>query len=121
MGVSRYELYKTVNSTSGIETEQNDFLQNFDMSFLKLFPTFIEDFNELLLPDEKIYPKKNEDLNRELRIFALIRLGIKDSARIASFLKYSPQTVYNNRTKVKNKAVDRDSFETKVMGIGDFE
>lgn len=113
------ELYRTVNSTSGIETEQNDFLQNFDMSFLKLFPTFIEDFNALLLPDEKIYPRKNKDLNRELRIFALIRLGIKDSARIASFLRYSPQTVYNNRTKVKSKAIDRDSFETKVMSIGD--
>lgn len=113
------ELYKIVNSTRDIETEQNDFLHNFDMSFLKLFPTFIEDFNSLLLPEEKIYPKKNEVLNRELRIFALIRLGIKDSSRIASFLRYSPQTVYNNRTKVKNKAIDRDSFEMEVASIGD--
>lgn len=113
------DLYKTVSSTRAIEAEQNDFLQNFDRSFLKLFPTFIEDFNSLLLPEEKIYPRKNEVLNRELRIFALIRLGIKDSARIASFLRYSPQTVYNNRTRVKGKAVDRENFERMVMGIGD--
>lgn len=113
------ELYKTVNSTRSIETEQNDFLQNFDESFLKIFPTFIDDFNELLFSEEKIYPKKNEVLNRELRIFALIRLGIKDSARIASFLRYSPQTVYNNRTKVKSKAIDRETFENKIMIIGD--
>lgn len=113
------ELYKTVSSTRTIEAEQSDFLHNFDLSFLKLFPTFIEDFNNLLLSEEKIYPKKNEMLNRELRIFALIRLGIKDSARIASFLRYSPQTVYNNRTKVRSKAVDRENFERMVMEIGD--
>ena len=112
------ELYQTVNSTRSIEMEQSDLLQNFDTSFLKLFPTFIEDLNELLLPDEKIYPKKNENLNRELRIFALIRLGIKDSARIASFLHYSPQTVYNNRTKVRNKAKNKDGFEKEVLRIG---
>lgn len=114
------DLYKTVNSTRSIETEQNDFLINFDTSFLQLYPTFIEDFNELLFPEEKIYPKKNGTLNRELRIFALIRLGIKDSARIASFLRYSPQTVYNNRTKVKNKAKNKAEFEKDILRIGDF-
>ena len=113
------DLFQTVSSTRGIEIEQNDFLQNFDMSFLKLFPTFINEFNELLLPEEKISPKKGENLNRELRIFALIRLGIKDSARIASFLRYSPQTVYNNRTKVRNKAKDKENFEKEIARIGD--
>lgn len=113
------DLYKTVNSTRTIEMELDDFLRNFDTAFLKLFPTFIEDFNDLLLPEEKIYPKKNEVLNRELRIFALIRLGIKDSARIAAFLRYSPQTVYNNRTKVNHKAAwGKDDFEKRVMDIG---
>lgn len=113
------ELYKTVSSTRSIEAEQNEFLRNFDQSFLKLFPTFIEDFNKLLLPEEKIYPKKNEMLTTELRIFALIRLGIKDSARIVSFLRFSPQTIYNNRAKVKSKVNDKDNFDRKLMEIGD--
>jgi len=112
------DLYKMVNSTRNIEMELDDFFDSFDSAFLKLYPTFIEDFNELLLPDEKIRPKKNELLNRELRIFALIRLGIDDSSRIASFMRYSAQTVYNNRTKVRNKAKDRENFEKRVMEIG---
>lgn len=114
------DLYRMVNSTLAIEMELDDFFESFDSAFLKLFPTFIEDFNNLLLPDEKIIPKKNNKLNRDLRIFALIRLGINDSSRIASFLRYSPQTVYNNRTKVKNKAKDRDNFEKNILMIGDY-
>ncbi|WP_029902515.1 DUF6377 domain-containing protein [Prevotella sp. 10(H)] len=113
-----YDLYKMVNSTRNIEMELDDFFDSFDNAFLKLYPTFIDEFNELLLPDEKVLPKKNELLNRELRIFALIRLGIDDSSRIASFMRYSAQTVYNNRTKVRNKAKDRDNFEKNVMDIG---
>lgn len=112
------DLFKMVNSTRNIEIELDDFFDSFDSAFLKLYPTFIEEFNDLLLMDEKILPKKNELLNRELRIFALIRLGISDSARIASFMRYSSQTVYNNRTKVRNKAKDRDNFEKNVMKIG---
>jgi len=112
------DLYKMVNSTRNIEMELDDFFDSFDNAFLKLYPTFIEEFNKLLLPGEMILPKKNELLNRELRIFALIRLGINDSARIASFMRYSSQTVYNNRTKVRNKARDRENFEMLIMGIG---
>ena len=112
------DLYKLVSSRNDIEIELNDFFHSFDSAFIKLYPTFIEEFNDLILPDEKILPKKDEILNRELRIFALIRLGIDDSARIASFMRYSPQTIYNNRTKVKSKAKDRDNFESDVMKIG---
>lgn len=73
----------------------------------------------MLLDDEKIIPKKGELLNTELRIFALIRLGITDSNKIAEFLRYSLRTVYNYRTKVRNKAKgERDEFEEKVKTIG---
>lgn len=115
------DLYRMVNSTRAIEMEIDDFFESFDSAFLKLFPTFIDDFNNLLLPNEHIVTKKRNTLNRDLRIFALIRLGINDSSRIASFLRYSPQTVYNNRTKVKNKAKSRETFESDVVKIGDYE
>jgi len=114
------DLYRVVNSTRAIEIELDDFFESFDSAFLKLYPTFIDDFNGLLLPGEEIVPKKDNTLNRELRIFALIRLGINDSSRIASFLRYSPQTIYNNRTKVKNKAKNRTDFEKDILGIGDY-
>lgn len=114
------DLYRMVNSTRAIEMEIDDFFESFDGTFLKLFPTFIDEFNDLLLPDEQIITRKKNTLNRDLRIFALIRLGINDSSRIASFLRYSPQTVYNNRTKVKNKAKNRNTFENDIVKIGDY-
>lgn len=111
------ELYKTIKSTKFIEDELKEFYANFDDTFLSLFPTFVEDFNDLL--SEKLYPKPGELLNTELRIFALIRLGITDSVKIAQFLRYSVTTIYNYRTRVRNKALgERDDFENKVMKIG---
>ncbi len=91
----------------------------FDNTFLQLFPTFVEDFNALLADDEQISLKAGERMNTELRIFALIRLGITDSVKIAQFLRYSVTTIYNYRTKVRNKAAgDRDLLEQEVMTIG---
>ena len=82
------------------------------------FPDFVKRFNELLQPDAAILPKKGELLNTELRIFALVRLGIEDSSQIAEFLRYSVNTIYNYRAKVKNKAqVSRDDFENMVRNI----
>ena len=96
-----------------------EFYAEFDDTFLQLFPTFVEDFNSLLQPQERIYPKENERMNTELRIFALIRLGITDSVKIAHFLRYSVTTIYNYRTKVRNKAVgSRDELERMVAKIG---
>lgn len=114
------ELFKMVNSTRIIESELDDFLESFDSAFLKLFPSFIDDINNLFRPEEKIIPRSNKGLNRELRILALIRLGIDDSSRIALFLRYSPQTIYNNRTTLKRKAKNKDSFEKDVMNIGNY-
>ena len=102
-----------------VNEELKAFYDNFDNTFLNLFPTFVADFNALLRPEEEIVPKKPGHLTTELRIFALIRLGIGDSVKIAQFLRYSVTTIYNYRTKARNKAVgNRDKLEEEVMKIG---
>lgn len=91
----------------------------FDSAFLKLFPNFVEEFNALLKPEERIVLEDDNKLTTTIRIFALIRLGIEDSSKIAEFLHYSVNTIYNYRAKVKNGALcDRDVFEEKVKLIG---
>ena len=114
------ELYKAIKSSQFLDEELKEFYANFDVTFLQLFPSVVEDFNALLT--EPMQPKPGELLNTELRIFALIRLGITDSTKIAQFLRYSVTTIYNYRTRVRNKAVgERDEFEAKVMQIGKVE
>ena len=113
------ELYTQIKSSKFIEQELKEFYANFDSTFLHLFPSFIEDINSLLLPEEQIQPGPHEQLNTELRILALIRLGITDSVKIAHFLRYSITTIYNYRTKMRNKASgDRNLLERQVMKIG---
>jgi len=114
-------LMKDLKSTDLVEKELEKLYESFDSIFLNLYPTFVKEFNSLLLPEEQILLKHHELLNTELRIFALVRLGITDSVKIASFLRYSLRTVYNYRTKVRNKArVSRDEFEEQVKAIGTF-
>lgn len=113
------ELVKAVKSKEFIDVELKEFYHNFDKTFLLLFPNFIEEFNSLLTDSEDIKLKSGELMNTELRIFALIRLGISDSVKIAEFLRYSLSTIYNYRTKLRNKALGpRDEFEENVMRIG---
>lgn len=113
------DLKKLVKSTIVIDEEFKMFYDQFDKTFLNLFPTFVRDLNSLLRPEEAIIPRKEGTLTPELRIFALIRLGINDSDKIAKFLKYSLTTIYNYRTKVRNKARgDRNMLETEVLKIG---
>lgn len=113
------ELYKQIKSPKFIQEELKDFYANFDDTFLQLFPSFVEDFNALLAPGEQIHPKAGERMTTELRLFALIRLGITDSLKIARFLRYSVTTIYNYRTKVRNKAAgNREELEQQVMQIG---
>lgn len=113
------ELVKISKSSDIIDNELKDFYMNFDNTFLHLYPRFVHDFNNLLNEDERIILKKGESLNTELRIFALIRLGIDDSSKIANLLRYSVNTIYNYRAKVKNKALgNRDNFELEVKKIG---
>lgn len=112
------ELLKMVRSREVLDTGLKELYANFDTAFLHLFPDFVERFNELLKPEERIVLRKGELLNTELRIFALIRLGIEDSSQIAEFLRYSVNTIYNYRAKVKNKAcISREDFETHLMQI----
>jgi len=113
------EIYKILKSTTLVEKELEELYGNFDVIFLNLYPTFVKDFNALLINEEQIVLKQGELLNTELRIFALIRLGITDSVKIAAFLRYSLSTIYNYRTKARNKAaVSRNDFEEAVMKIG---
>lgn len=113
------ELYKMLKSTAFVDNELEDLYKNFDNIFLNIYPTFVQDFNSLLIREEQVVLKPGELLNTELRIFALIRLGITDSVKIAGFLRYSLSTIYNYRTKARNKAaVSRDEFENMVMKIG---
>lgn len=113
------ELRSMVRSTSMIDAELRNFYDCFDRTFLNLFPTFVDEFNALLKPESAIIPKKAGTLTPELRIFALIRLGITDSDRIAGFLRYTLTTIYNYRTKVRNRARgDRSKLEEAVMKIG---
>lgn len=113
------ELNKELKSQDYIKTELDDLYHNFDVIFLSLYPTFIHEFNKLLKPEEQIALKPDELLNSELRIFALIRLGISDSTKIARFLRYSLRTVYNYRVKVKNKVVgSKEDFDERIKEIG---
>lgn len=112
------DLFKAIKSEQFIRDERNEFYNEFDKSFLKLFPNFISSFNNLLIEEGRVYPKSDELLTTELRIFALIRLGVVDSNRIAHFLGYSLATIYNYRSRMRNKAVgDKERFEQDVMNL----
>ncbi len=116
------DLYKILKSSDLVDKEFEELYVNFDKIFLNLYPHFIDEFNKLLIEEERVVLKSGELLNTELRIFALIRLGITDSVKIASFLRYSLSTIYNYRTKARNKAaVSRDDFEAMVMKIGKYQ
>ncbi|WP_448099539.1 DUF6377 domain-containing protein [Polluticoccus soli] len=113
------EVLKMTSSTSLATNELKEFFQNFDAVFLNIYPNFLEEFNKLLREEEQIIPKSGDILTSELRVFALMRLGISDSGKIAEFLHYSPQTVYNYTLKIKNKlAVSKEEFNTKIQQIG---
>lgn len=102
-----------------MRTEEHKSLMNtFDDTFLSLYPAFVDEFNSLLKPDCSIRPTGKERMNATLRIFALIRLGITESSRIAEILGYSPNSVYNYRTRAKNmSAVPRDEFEERLKVV----
>lgn len=111
---------KTMTGRSTMaQSELKEFYGNFDAIFLHVYPDFVRDFNALLRPEERIQWKEGDLLNTELRIYALVRLGINDSVKIAEFLHCSPQTVYNNRLKVRNKAiVPKEKFAETVRSLG---
>ena len=110
------------DSSATASNELKEFYQNFDTIFLHLYPDFVSDFNALLLPEERIELKEGELLNTELRIHALIRLGITDSVKIADFLHCSAQTVYNNRLRTRNKFIfPKEDFINAVKKLGKYK
>lgn len=112
------ELRREYNSTESQQAALTEFYTLFDTTFLNLYPTFVEEFNALLEEDARIVPRKGELLTTELRIYALIRLGISDSTKISTFLRYSMSTIYNYRSKIRNRALcDRNEFEERVRNI----
>lgn len=112
------KLSAMVNDKKNEEMDLNELYHNFDQAFLRIYPNFVEEVNNLLRKEEK-YNLKFGTLNTELRIFALIRLGINDTNQISEFLRYSLRTIYNYRSKVKAKSViENDEFEAKIMQIG---
>lgn len=116
------EVKKMTDASSLASNELKEFYANFDAIFLHIYPDFVSDFNALLQPDKQIIPKEGELLNTELRIYALVRLGISDSVKIAEFLHCSAQTVYNNRLKTRSKAiVPRENFAEIVKSLGKIE
>lgn len=113
------ELLKQLSSSPNGTADVTELYANFDAAFLHIYPNFVSEFNSLLKEDERYVLKEKDKLNTELRIFALIRLGITDSNKIASFLRYSLQTIYNYRSKVRGKALhEEDDFEVKIRNIG---
>lgn len=114
------QLASQLDSPQDIETELRSFYNSFDETFLHLFPTFVEDVNRLLKPQQQLVPKTGRLMNTELRILALIRLGVTDNVKMAHFLRTSLSTVYNYRSKLRNAALsDQADFEEQVAKIGE--
>jgi len=114
----QFEALRKFPEYINIQNERDVLYERFDRMFLKLFPNFVEEFNKLLVDGEQIQVKDDQLMNMDLRIYALIRLGINDNEKIASFLNYSVNTIYTYKTKIKGKArSSSDEFKQKVMEI----
>lgn len=117
----KYREIEAETANIDMKDELKEFYKSFDTIFLHIYPNFVTDFNTLLQEDKRIIPREGELLNTELRIYALVRLGITDSVKIAEFLHCSSQTVYNNRFKVRNKAIiSKKDFADSVRTLGKY-
>ncbi|WP_282031037.1 DUF6377 domain-containing protein [Winogradskyella eximia] len=110
-------LLKLSKSKQFIDEELEIFNRNFDSSFLHIYPNFLIDVNKLLKPEHQIELKSNDELNTELRILALIKLGINNSSRIAKILRYSVNTIYNYRAAINKSAIDKENFEEMIKSV----
>lgn len=111
------ELLSLLSSSTNTEKENKEFLTEFDKAFLSLYPTFVTELNKQLTESAHIQLKENEEMPPILRVCALLRLGITESSKIAGILSYSPQTVYNYRSILKNNAIDKEHFEENVLKL----
>lgn len=111
------DLLKLTKSGRFVEEQSKEFYEVFDSAFLHLYPNFVNQINSLLDPAQQLELREGEKLNTDLRILALMRLGVSDVSRIAQMLNYSVYTIYTYRNKIKGRARDRDTFESEVMAI----
>lgn len=111
------ELLSILSSSKRTAEENHNFFSHFDSIFLSLYPTFVKELNTLLTPEAQVELKENNELTPSLRVAALIRLGVTESSIIAGILSYSPQTIYNYRSVLKNGAIDKDSFEENLQRL----
>ena len=111
------ELLSMLSSSKRTEEANQNFFLQFDKIFLSLYPSFITELNTLLVPEAQIQVQDEDELTPSLRVAALIRLGITESAKIAGILSYSPQTIYNYRSTLKNNAIDKDHFEENLQKL----
>ncbi len=111
------ELLRLMKSGKLVGEDTQEFYDNFDRAFLHIHPTFIEEVNKLLLPDQQIILKEGELLNTDLRILAFVRLGINNSSTISQALNFSVHTIYTYRTRIRNQAINRDTFDDDIMKI----
>ena len=111
------ELQSILSSSKRTAEENHTFFSQFDSIFLSLYPSFVTELNTLLTPEAQVELKENNELTPSLRVAALIRLGITESSMIAGILSYSPQTIYNYRSALKNGAIDKDSFEENLQRL----
>ena len=111
------ELLSTLSSSRQSAEESQNFFSQFDKIFLSLYPSFVKELNTLLLPEAQIQLKEDNELTPTQRVAALIRLGVTESAKIAGILSYSPQTIYNYRSTLKNSAIDKEHFEENLQKL----
>lgn len=115
------DLYKLTKSGKFVEEQSADFYKIFDDAFLHIYPDFVEKVNALLRPEEQIVLAEDEQLNSDLRILAFMRLGIDDSTRVAQILNFSVNTIYAYRNRLRNRAINRATFEADIMAIGSLD
>jgi len=116
------ELYVELKATEPVTNSIRDFHQHFDVAFLNIYPDFIANINQLLTPENQ-FEKESEGVKKlttELRILALLRLGINDNQKIADILRSSLTTIYTYRSKLKAKAINKETFEDDVRKIATY-
>ena len=108
------DLLTAINSYKLAEEEASSFYIRFDKAFMDLYPNFVDEFNQLLLPEKQIVLPAPNSLTKELRIYALMRLGITDGQELATLLFYSTQTIYNYKTSIRKRAKDLTTFDAAI-------
>ena len=111
------ELLSILSSSKRGTEESQNFFSQFDKIFLSLYPSFVNELNSLLIPEAQIQLKEDNELTPTLRVAALIRLDVTESAKIAGILSYSPQTIYNYRSTLKNSAIDKEHFDENLQKV----